>query len=115
MKAEPNVQDIEDEKFDYDFSLVYFTKESAEKVKAAIENVSEIKEAVVGTFKVQLEGAEEAAHEESAQTEEKESKPVTKTEDKPKTQAAATKGTTAYPHLSANRVTEDCAMPLFAA
>ena len=36
---------------------VYFTKESA-KVKAAIENVSEIKEAVVGTFKVQLEGAE---------------------------------------------------------
>ena len=44
----------------------------AEKVKAAIENVSEIKEAVVGTFKVQLEGAEEAAHEESAQTEGKE-------------------------------------------
>ena len=89
MKAEPNVQDIEDEKFDYDFSLVYFTKESAEKVKAAIENVSEIKEAVVGTFKVQLEGAEEAAHEESVQTAEKESKPSTKTEDKPKAQAAA--------------------------
>lgn len=88
MKAEPNVQDIEDEKFDYDFSLVYFTKESAEKVKAAIENVSEIKEAVVGTFKVQLEGAEEAAHEESVQTEGKESKPATKTEDKPKAQAA---------------------------
>ena len=89
MKAEPNVQDIEDEKFDYDFSLVYFTKESAEKVKAAIENVPEIKEAVVGTFKVQLEGAEEAAHEETVQTEGKESKPVTKTEDKPKAQAAA--------------------------
>lgn len=89
MKAEPNVQDIEDEKFDYDFSLVYFTKESAEKVKAAIENVSEIKEAVVGTFKVQLEGAEEAAHEESVQTAGKESNPATKTEDKPKAQAAA--------------------------
>lgn len=89
MKAEPNVQDIEDEKFDYDFSLVYFTKESAEKVKAAIENVSEIKEAVVGTFKVQLEGAEEAAHEESVQTAEKESKPAKKTEDKPKAQAVA--------------------------
>ena len=89
MKAEPNVQDIEDEKFDYDFSLVYFTKESAEKVKAAIENVSEIKEAVVGTFKVQLEGAVEAAHEESVQTAEKESKPANKTEDKPKAQAAA--------------------------
>ena len=58
-------------------------------VKAAIENVSEIKEAVVGTFKVQLEGAEEAAHEESVQTAEKESKPAKKTEDKPKAQAAA--------------------------
>ena len=68
---------------------MYFTKESAEKVKAAIENVSEIKEAVVGTFKVQLEGAEEAAHEESVQTAGKESKPATKTEDKPKAQAAA--------------------------
>lgn len=26
IKAVPNVQDIEDEKFDFDFSLVYFTK-----------------------------------------------------------------------------------------
>ncbi|WP_455057901.1 chemotaxis protein CheW [Jutongia sp.] len=52
MKAVPDVQDIEDEKFDMNFSLIYFTKESAEKVKAAIENVSEIKEAVVGEFKL---------------------------------------------------------------
>lgn len=52
MKAVPDVQDIEDEKFDMDFSLIYFTKEPAEKVKAAIENVSEIKEAIVGPFTV---------------------------------------------------------------
>ena len=39
MKAVPDVQDIEDEKFDMNFSLVYFTKESPEKIKAAIENV----------------------------------------------------------------------------
>lgn len=52
MKAVPDVQDIEDEKFDMNFSLIYFTQESAEKVKAAIENVSEIKEAVVGEFKL---------------------------------------------------------------
>lgn len=89
MKAEPNVQDIEDEKFDYDFSLVYFTKESAEKVKAAIENVSEIKEAVVGPFQVQLEESEEAAQEETAQPEAKATEPEKKTEDKPKAQAAA--------------------------
>lgn len=52
MKAVPDVQDIEDEKFDMQFSLVYFSKESMQKVKAAIENVSEVKEAVVGYFKV---------------------------------------------------------------
>ncbi|MCI5640920.1 MAG: Hpt domain-containing protein, partial [Lachnospiraceae bacterium] len=61
IKAEPNVQDIEDEKFDTDFSLVYFTKEPLETIKTAIENVSEIKEAVVGVFDAQLEETEEAA------------------------------------------------------
>lgn len=55
IKAEPNVQDIEDEKFDFDFSLVYFTKESKEKIKEAIESVSEIKEAVIGAFEVKEE------------------------------------------------------------
>lgn len=52
MKAVPDVQDIEDEKFDLNFSLIYFTKESADTVKKAIENVSEIKEAIVGDFKL---------------------------------------------------------------
>ena len=56
IKAVPNVQDIEDEKFDFDFSLVYFTKESLETVKAAIENVSEVKNAVVGPFEIKLDG-----------------------------------------------------------
>lgn len=50
IKAVPDVQDIEDEKFDLDFSLVYFTQESMEKVKSAIESVSEVKEAVIGPF-----------------------------------------------------------------
>lgn len=52
IKAVPDVQDIEDEKFDLNFSLVYFTKESMQKVKAAIENVSEVREAVIGEFRV---------------------------------------------------------------
>lgn len=60
MKAVPDVQDIEDEKFDMNFSLIYFTQESAEKVKAAIENVSEIKEAVVGEFKLPKQEATKA-------------------------------------------------------
>lgn len=63
IKAEPNVQDIEDEKFDLTFSLVYFTRESLETVKTAIESVSEVKEAVVGVFDVKLEeGAAESEH-----------------------------------------------------
>ncbi len=55
MKAIPAVQDIEDEKFDMDFSLVYFTQESMDKVKQAIENVSEIREAVIGPFNMVLD------------------------------------------------------------
>ncbi len=46
-KSEPAVQDIEDERFDLDFSMVFLTKESAEKVKQAIMNVSEIDSAYV--------------------------------------------------------------------
>lgn len=52
MKAVPDVQDIEDEKFDYDFSMIYFTKESMEAVKKAIENVSEVQEAIVGVYEL---------------------------------------------------------------
>lgn len=90
IKAEPNVQDIEDEKFDTDFSLVYFTKEPLETIKTAIENVSEIKEAVVGVFDAQLEETEEAA--EPAKTEEKQEPQTTKKEEmapKEKSGAAA--------------------------
>lgn len=61
IKAEPNVQDIEDEKFEMDFSLVYFTKESIETVKQAIENVSEVKEAVVGNFEIKVDETDTSA------------------------------------------------------
>ncbi len=61
IKAEPNVQDIEDEKFEMDFSLVYFTKESIETVKQAIENVSEVKEAIVGNFEIKVDETDTSA------------------------------------------------------
>ncbi|MDE6567033.1 MAG: chemotaxis protein CheA [Lachnospiraceae bacterium] len=82
IKAEPNVQDIEDEKFEMDFSLVYFTKESIETVKQAIENVSEIKEAVVGNFELKVDESDTSATSgavEVAPSEEKkeEAKPAT--------------------------------------
>ena len=40
--SEPSVQDIEDEKFDFDFSLYFVTDSSIDKVKEAIMSVSEI-------------------------------------------------------------------------
>jgi len=42
IKSEPAVQDIEDERFDFDFSMVLITKESLEAVKKAIMSVSEV-------------------------------------------------------------------------
>ncbi len=43
IKSDPYVQDIEDEKFDFDFTLIFVTKESLEKIITIVENVSEIK------------------------------------------------------------------------
>ena len=40
--SEPSVQDIEDEKFDFDFSLYFVTDSPIDKVKEAIMSVSEI-------------------------------------------------------------------------
>lgn len=88
IKAVPDVQDIEDEKFDMDFSLVYFTKESLEKVKAAVENVSEVKEAIVGPFEVILDAAEAEAKPEPEPVKEE---PKEAEKPKPAAQPAAAK------------------------
>lgn len=47
IKSAPDVQDIEDEKFDFDFSVILVTSESLDKVKETILNVSEIKTAYI--------------------------------------------------------------------
>lgn len=46
IKSEPSVQDIEDEKFDFDFSIIVVTEEKYDNIIALIKNVSEIKDAV---------------------------------------------------------------------
>ncbi len=43
IKSEPSVQDIEDENFEYDFSVVFVTAASIKKVESVIRNVSEIR------------------------------------------------------------------------
>lgn len=54
IKSLPSVQDIEDEKFGLDFVVLIITKENGETVKNAILSVSEIQEAVVETFNLDL-------------------------------------------------------------
>ncbi len=43
IKSNPSAQDIEDEKFEFEFCVIFVTQEQLEKVQAAVENVSEIK------------------------------------------------------------------------
>lgn len=62
IKSVPDVQDIEDEKFDLDFSIVLLTHNKMEEVKAAVMNVSEIKN--VGIGKVEFEAIEELSTDE---------------------------------------------------
>ncbi len=89
-KSEPAVQDIEDEKFDLDFSMVFLTKESAEKVKEAIMNVSEVEAAYIAPLS--KEGViASTTKEENAQSESA-AATATATETKP---AASTSSATA--------------------
>ena len=46
IKSEPSIQDIEDEKFEYDFSICFVTSEDFDKVLSVVESVSEIKGAI---------------------------------------------------------------------
>lgn len=50
IKSVPVVQDIEDEKFDFDFSLLLITEKSIDEIHKIITHVSEIKEAVIEDF-----------------------------------------------------------------
>ncbi len=45
IKSVPDAQAVEDEKFDFDFSVVVLTKSKEDELKAAVMNVSEIKDA----------------------------------------------------------------------
>ena len=53
IKSVPEVQDIEDEKFDFEFSVVLLSKERLEKIQQVIANISEIKEVYIELLDVQ--------------------------------------------------------------
>lgn len=67
IRSEPKVQDIEDEKFDFDFSVVLISKESMEAVKGAAENVSEIEKAYIQRLDKEEAPAEEPVKEEKVE------------------------------------------------
>ncbi len=50
----PSAQDIEDERFDFDFSMIVITEADAETVKTAVLNVSEIESAYIGEVEVKV-------------------------------------------------------------
>jgi len=82
--SNPSVQEIEDEKFDFDFSLIFLTKETESEVRAAIQNVSEIEDVVI-----------EAIDESKAEEPKKADEP--KKEEAPKSAAPAAVATAAAP------------------
>ena len=50
----PSAQDIEDEKFDFDFSVIFITDADCDKVRAAIMNVSEIDSCCVSLMEMSV-------------------------------------------------------------
>lgn len=86
IKSLPDIQDIEDEKFDLDFSLVFTSNSSAEEIKEAIKGVSEIKETIIGEYRAV---SEEDAQEEKAEQPKEEELKAEKTEEKETSYAAA--------------------------
>lgn len=54
IKSNPEVQDIEDEKFEKDFIVLIITKESVDVVKNAVLSISEIAQAIVEPFNLDL-------------------------------------------------------------
>ena len=50
IKSSPEVQEIEYERFDFDFSIFFVTTESEEKIKKVVLNVSEIQKVDIGVI-----------------------------------------------------------------
>lgn len=84
VKSNPSVQDIEDEKFEFEFCIIMFSQEELEKVTKAVENVSEIKEVKA----IEITEAPQIASTEAAK-EEKEPEEETKQESKAETETTA--------------------------
>ncbi|MBQ9936036.1 MAG: chemotaxis protein CheA [Lachnospiraceae bacterium] len=81
IKSVPSVQDIEDERFDFDFSMFILSEKPIEEIKKIIENVSEIEEAVIEHFEIPEE-VQETTPTATTETKAEEKVVVEKKEDK---------------------------------
>lgn len=68
IKSEPSVQDIEDERFDFDFSMFIISEKPIDQVQSVIANVSEIKEVVIEPYSPKQAPVEAAPKEEPKKT-----------------------------------------------
>lgn len=82
IKSYPSAQDIEDEKFEQDFSMFIVSEKSLDEIKKTIENVSEIAEAVIEEYEIPDAVTE---------TEPKSEEPKNKAEEAPKPAASEKK------------------------
>lgn len=101
IKSDPSVQDIEDEKFEYEFTVVCVSESVQEKVASAVGNVSEIRkvdiEAITELPKIEKEKKEETeAEKEKTQVAKAESTAV-KEKDKKAAAPAKAAATTGKP------------------
>ena len=58
IKLDPSAQDLEDEKYDFDYSAYIITKETPEKLAKIATNVSEVKEVVADYVKLTQEDSD---------------------------------------------------------
>jgi two-component system chemotaxis sensor kinase CheA len=71
IKSQPEVQDIEDEKFELDFSVIILTKATMDKIKATIMNVSEVKDVVIEKIDIDKNEIVDLAEESNTESETK--------------------------------------------
>ena len=97
IHSEPQVQEIEDEHFDFDFTVVLLSKETAEAVKKKVENVSEIKVACVAPITAEEVSAPKQEEKTEVKVEQKEEAPAAAVAAKAAPAPAAQAKTTSKP------------------
>lgn len=68
IKSKPSVEDIENERFDQEFEIVFVTEKPLEEIRKTVENVSEIKEVNIEKIEMQAALEADAAKQEIAAT-----------------------------------------------